>query len=153
MWKNIVILLQKLKLNNQRRDICLNPPVLWQKQEQKLEQVKTDISQNQNGSTQERTGYDLISQSYLQFLFCFKCIWGASLVAQWLRIHLLVQETWVQSPIGEGPTCRGVTKPVHHNLWACALELGSHSHWSLCALKPMLCNKRSRHSEKPARGN
>ena len=51
MWKNTVILLQELKLNNQHRDICLNPPVLWQKQEQKLEQVKTDISGNQNGNT------------------------------------------------------------------------------------------------------
>ena len=50
MWKNIVILLQKLKLNNQRRDICLNPPVLWQKQEQKLEQVKTDISETRMGA-------------------------------------------------------------------------------------------------------
>lgn len=51
MWKNTVILLQELKLNNQHRDICLHPPVLWQKQEQKLGQVKTDISGNQNGST------------------------------------------------------------------------------------------------------
>ena len=40
---------------------------------------------------------------------------GASLVAQWLRIHLPVQETWVRALVREDPTCRGATKPVHHN--------------------------------------
>ena len=40
---------------------------------------------------------------------------GASLVAQWLRIHLPMQETWVRALVQEDPTCRGATKPVHHN--------------------------------------
>ena len=30
---------------------------------------------------------------------------GASLVVQWLRIHLPMQETWIQSLIWEDPTC------------------------------------------------
>ena len=39
----------------------------------------------------------------------------ASLVAQWLRILLPMQETWVQALVREDPTCRGATKPVCHN--------------------------------------
>ena len=38
----------------------------------------------------------------------------ASLVAQWLRIHLPIQGTWVRALVQEDPTCRGATKPVHH---------------------------------------
>ena len=34
-------------------------------------------------------------------------------MAQWSRIHLPVQETQVQSPRQEDPTCQGATKPVH----------------------------------------
>ena len=41
-------------------------------------------------------------------------IW-ASLVAQWLRIRLLMQGTRVQALLWEDPTCRGATKPVRHN--------------------------------------
>ena len=40
---------------------------------------------------------------------------GASLVAQWLRIHLPMQGTRVQALIQEDPTYRGATKPVRHN--------------------------------------
>ena len=48
-------------------------------------------------------------------------IW-ASLVAQWSRIRLTMQETRVRSLIGEDPTCHEATKPVRHNYRACALE-------------------------------
>ena len=48
-------------------------------------------------------------------------IW-ASLVAQWSRICLTMQETRVRSLIGEDPTCHEATKPVRHNYRACALE-------------------------------
>ena len=40
---------------------------------------------------------------------------GTFLVAQWLRIHLPMQGTWVQSLVLEDPTCHGATKPVRHN--------------------------------------
>ena len=40
---------------------------------------------------------------------------GASLVAQWLRICLLMQGTWVRALVWEDPTCHGATKPVSHN--------------------------------------
>ena len=38
-----------------------------------------------------------------------------SVVAQWLRIRLPMQGTRVRALVREDPTCRGVTKPVHHN--------------------------------------
>ena len=40
---------------------------------------------------------------------------GASLVVQWLRIRLTMQGTRVRALVREDPTCRGATKPVHHN--------------------------------------
>ena len=79
---------------------------------------------------------------------------GASLVAQWLWIRLPMQGTWVRALVGEDPSCRGATKPVHHNYWACALEPTSHNYWShvpqllkpVC-LEPMLCNEMPRQWE------
>ena len=44
-----------------------------------------------------------------------KSRWGASLVAQWLRICLLMQGTRVRALVWEDPICRGATKPVSHN--------------------------------------
>ena len=40
---------------------------------------------------------------------------GASLVAQWLRICLPMQETRVRALVWEDPTCCGATRPVSHN--------------------------------------
>ena len=40
---------------------------------------------------------------------------GASLVAQWLRVCLLMQGTRVRALVWEDPTCRGATGPVSHN--------------------------------------
>ena len=39
----------------------------------------------------------------------------ASLVAQWLRVCLPMQETWVRALVWEDPTYRGATKAVRHN--------------------------------------
>ena len=46
-------------------------------------------------------------------------MWGASLVVQWLRICLPMQETRVRALVWEDPTCRGATGPVSHNYRAC----------------------------------
>ena len=62
-----------------------------------------------------------------------KLVSGTSLVAQWLRIHLPMQGTWVRALIREDPTCHRATKPVRHNYSACVLEPASHNYWSLCA--------------------
>ena len=44
----------------------------------------------------------------------------ASLVAQWLRICLPMQETWVRAQVWEDPTCHRAAGPMSHNYWACA---------------------------------
>ena len=79
-----------------------------------------------------------------------------SLVAQWLRICLPMQGTWVRSLAREDPTCHGATKPVRHNYWAWALEPASHNYWACVlqllktvCLEPVLHNKRSHCHEKP----
>ena len=84
----------------------------------------------------------------------------ATLVAQWLRIHLPMQETWVRALVQEDPTCRGAIKPLRHNYWACALEPVSHNYWAHvpqllkpARLEPVLCNERSHCNEKPAHHN
>ena len=46
-----------------------------------------------------------------------------------------MQGTRVQALVQEDPTCRGATKPVRHNYWACFLEPVSHNYW---AHKPQL---------------
>ena len=56
--------------------------------------------------------------------------WGASLVAQWLRIRLPMQGTGVRALVQEDPTCRRATKPVCHNYWACALQPACRNSWS-----------------------
>ena len=58
------------------------------------------------------------------------CQWGTSLVAKWLKIHLTMQGTQVQSLLQEDPTCRRATKPVYNKYWACALEPISHNYWA-----------------------
>ena len=70
----------------------------------------------------------------------------ASLVAQWLRIRLPMQGTRVRAPAQEDPTCRGATKPVCHNYWACAPQL-----LSPCATTTEACAPRARapQQEKP----
>ena len=54
------------------------------------------------------------------------------LVVQWLRIHLLVQGTWVQSLVGEDPTCHGATKPMCHNYFSCSATREATAMRSLC---------------------
>ena len=64
------------------------------------------------------------------FLLLLLVNMGASLVAQWLRICLPMQGTWVRALVWEDPTCRGAAGPA--------------------PLEPVLCNKRGRDSERPA---
>ena len=51
-------------------------------------------------------------QHHLEMMI--KNFW-ASLVAQWLRICLLMQGTRVRALVWEDPTCRGAAGPVSHN--------------------------------------
>ena len=63
----------------------------------------------------------------IKALFKTKTKTGASLMAQWFRVCLLMQGTRVRALVWEDPTCRGATGPVSHNCWAwvsgaCALR-------------------------------
>ena len=80
-------------------------------------------------------------------------------MAQWIRIRLPMQGTWVRSLVQDDPTRRGATKPVHHNYWACALEPVSHNYWAHepqllkpAHLEPVL-HKKSHRNEKPMHRN
>ena len=53
--------------------------------------------------------------SQLPGLCCKNSYIGASLVAQWLRICLLMQGTRVRALVWEDPTCHGAAGPVSHN--------------------------------------
>ena len=55
---------------------------------------------------------------------------GASLVAQWLRIHLPMRGAWVWSLAWEDSTRHGAAKPMRHSYWDCALTPGSRSYWA-----------------------
>ena len=83
-----------------------------------------------------------------------------------------MQGTRIRALVWEDPTCRGATKLVCHNYWACALEPASQNYWA-CALEPashnywarvpqllkpthlesVLHNKGSHRNEKPAHRN
>ena len=63
---------------------------------------------------------------------------------------LPMQGTQFWSLVQEDSTCRGTTKPQHHNYWVCTLEPMSHSYWNPCTLETVFCNKRSHCNEKPA---
>ena len=41
-----------------------------------------------------------------------------------------MQGTQVRALVQDDPTCRGATKPVRHNYWACTLEPASHNYWA-----------------------
>ena len=72
-------------------------------------------------------------------------------MVQWLRIHLLIQRTWVWALVLENFTGCRATKPVCHNYWAPALEPACCNYRSLHPLEgAVLCNKRSHYNKKPA---
>ena len=65
------------------------------------------------------------------------CTFKTSLVVQWIRIHLPLQGTWVQSLVREDSACHRRLKPTHHNDWAwapkaCALRKRSPAMRGLC---------------------
>ena len=78
-------------------------------------------------------------------------LWKRDWWFQWLRICLAMQGTQVRTLVQEDPTSHGATKLAHHSYSASALELTSHNR--PCALKSVLHNKRSHHSEKPEHHN
>ena len=69
---------------------------------------------------------------------CRKRNIGASRVAQWWRIPLPMQETWVPSLIHEDHKCHVAARPLTcHSCWACALESGSPEACALQQERPL----------------
>ena len=77
---------------------------------------------------EDATNKGLISKIYKQLIqlnkkwaedlkrhFFKDILMGASRVAQWLRICLLMQGTRVRALVWEDPTCHRVTRPVSDN--------------------------------------
>ena len=56
----------------------------------------------------------IVKENLTEFT-ALKTMYRASLVAQWLRICLLMQGTRVRALVWEDPMCRGATRPVSHN--------------------------------------
>ena len=63
---------------------------------------------------------DKSTLSFLCYFSDLERVMRASLVAQWLTVCLPMQGTRVRALVWEDPTCRGATRPVSHNYWACA---------------------------------
>ena len=85
-----------------------------------LSKLPPELPHHEAGSVTVSTVYRL---NNLAFCGSLKLLWPefqkhqswASLVAQWLRICLLMQGTRVRALVWENPTCRGATGPVSHN--------------------------------------
>ena len=69
------------------------------------------------------------SEKAFPWSVCQKHLEGASLVAQWWRIHLSMWEAQVLSLVQDDCTCPGATKTGRHNYWACTLEPTSCKYW------------------------
>ena len=76
-------------------------------------------------------------------------VW-TSLAAQWIRICLPMQGTWVQPLDQEDSPGLGAIKPMGHNYWASALGACMPQRLKPSCLEPLLHNKRSHHNEKPS---
>ena len=80
-------------------------PGTAEKQESKGKHARPQKVQSQNWHNVNSASF-----SWLK-----KVTWRASLVAQWLRICLLMQGTRVRALVWEDPTCHGAAGPVSHN--------------------------------------
>ena len=123
----------------------------------KLQKIQTIISRRHKDGN-KNTLRDIMMDTFYIFVKTTECTTsivnpGASLVAQWWRIHLPLQKTCVQILIQEDPTCLGATTPMHHIYWTWALAPGSYKYWSPRTLEPTLHNRRSHLNKKPKHWN
>ena len=74
-------------------------------------------------------------------------------MAQWMRVCLPMQETWVPSLVQEDS--KAVTKPMYHNCRVHALERESQNFWAHGAATTETCAQpgESHRNEKPAHHN
>ena len=67
------------------------------------------------------------------------------LVVKWLRIHLPMQGTWVQSLVREDSTCHWAAKPVCPSCWAPVLQLLKSVRMDLCSALRGHCREKPAH--------
>ena len=105
LWRTVWRFLKKLKI-----ELPYDPaiPLLG------IYPEKT-IIQKESCTTMFIAALFTIARTWKQSKCPSKDEWRASLVAQWLKIHLPMQGTRVRALVREDPTCRGATKPVSHN--------------------------------------
>ena len=77
----------------------------------RLPQLEKALSQKRRPNTPKNKS----KEKKKKRMFNQQSIIRASLVAQWLRIHLPMQGTRVRALLRDDPTCRGATKPMNHN--------------------------------------
>ena len=97
--------------------------ILWlQSNKTKNQFLEKDKLQTFSGEMQVPYRFQQLPITFerTQGTHCQKKSHRASLLAQWLRICLPMQGTWVRALVWEDPTCCGTTKSVCHNYWACA---------------------------------
>ena len=73
------------------------------------------LYQNLMGTTNQKSTVDTHTEKKSNPNTTLKIDIRASLVAQWLRICLLMQETRVRALVWEDPTCHGAAGPVSHS--------------------------------------
>ena len=78
---------------------------------------------------------------------------GLSLVVQQLRIHLLMQGTWIRSLVWEDLTYHGISKPKGQNHWASVLEPRARTTGVHMSTEPTFWNKGSQPNEEPMSHN
>ena len=77
---------------------------------------------NQNLTVKKKSKQIILKNNWLAYFEKYQ--YQASLMVQWLKIHLPILRTWVRSLLQDNPTCH------------VAAKLGCHDSWSLCAYSP-----------------
>ena len=105
---------KKMTVNKYSHLLQWTHNVLWKSSYSSLSSFPNLLSSPSLGNQDEQ------KKEFFRDVNKIKNKFRASLVEQWLRICLLMQGTWVRALVWEDPTCRGATRPVSHNYWACA---------------------------------
>ena len=88
---------------------------VWQATVYRDAESQTQLSMCVHTHTARGKGYYGITDNRFKNTFCGYIFLGTSLVVQWLRIHLSMQGTQVQTLLQDDPMCHGATNTLSHN--------------------------------------